>query len=177
MRKFLDALFVWSGKFAALFVLAIFVVMMATSIFRLVGWSTGGFEDVVGWLTAASAFLGLAHAFKHGEFVRVGLVLDALKPGPRRIAEVLSLSIAAAFTGYLAWSVGNYVYDSFQFGDMANGLIVIPIWIPQCSFVLGALMLFIAVIDELILVLGGRKPTYVLEVQARHARGDFSSDL
>jgi hypothetical protein len=32
-------------------------------------------------------------------------------------------------------------------------------------------------LDELILVLRGQVPTYVREVQERHARGDFSSDI
>ena len=50
-------------------------------------------------------------------------------------------------------------------------------WIPQLSFAIGSVLLLIAVLDELILVLRGHTPTYVREVQERHARGDFSSDV
>jgi len=32
-------------------------------------------------------------------------------------------------------------------------------------------------VDELILVLRGGRPTYVTAVEARHAQGDFSSDV
>ena len=60
---------------------------------------------------------------------------------------------------------------------MAGGLLVIPIWIPQLSFVVGALLFFVAVVDELVQVLRGAKPTYVRLVEERHARGDFSEDL
>jgi hypothetical protein len=60
---------------------------------------------------------------------------------------------------------------------MANGLIVVPLWIPQMSFVAGALLFFLAVVDELLLVLTGRRPTYVTAAEERHARGDFSEDL
>jgi hypothetical protein len=52
-----------------------------------------------------------------------------------------------------------------------------PLWIPQLSFALGSVLLWIALLDELILVLQGQTPTYVREVQERHARGDFSSDV
>ena len=39
------------------------------------------------------------------------------------------------------------------------------------------LLLLIAVLDELVIVLRGGKPTYVAAVEERHARGDFSSDV
>ena len=45
------------------------------------------------------------------------------------------------------------------------------------SFALGSILLLVAVVDELIIVLRGGKPTYVAAVEERHARGDFSSDV
>ena len=64
-----------------------------------------------------------------------------------------------------------------RLGDMSGGLLVVPIWIPQSSFVLGAWLLFIAVVDELQIVLRGGQPTYVAAVEARRARGDFSEEV
>ncbi|MBU3711891.1 MAG: TRAP transporter small permease, partial [Limnohabitans sp.] len=61
--------------------------------------------------------------------------------------------------------------------DIAQGLLPLPLWIPQLSFALGSVLLWVAMLDELILVLRGQVPTYVREVQERHARGDFSSDI
>ena len=60
---------------------------------------------------------------------------------------------------------------------MSNGLLVVPMWIPQLSFLLGAALLFIAMIDEWVIVFGGSRPTYVRAVEERHARGDFSEDV
>jgi TRAP-type C4-dicarboxylate transport system permease small subunit len=60
---------------------------------------------------------------------------------------------------------------------MANGLIAIPLWIPQSSFVIGALLLFVAVLDELVLVLRGGTPSYVTATEERHRRGDFTEDI
>jgi TRAP-type C4-dicarboxylate transport system permease small subunit len=177
MRRFLDFLYDAAGILAAFFVFVIFAVMIGTSVFRLIGWRTGGFEDIVSWLTAAAAFFGMAHTFKHGDFVRVGLLLDNLPAKARRAFEVITLVIGALFTGYLAWSVTSYVYESFKINDMAGGLIVIPIWIPQCSIVIGSTLFFVAMVDELILVLKGARPTYVTAVEERHAKGDFSEDV
>ena len=177
MRRFLDFLYDAAGALAAFFVFAIFAVMIGTSAFRQVGLRTGGFEDIVSWMTAAAAFFGMAHTFKHGDFVRVGLLLDNLPAGARRGFEVATLFIGSLFTGYLAWSTTSYVYESFTINDMAGGLIVIPIWIPQCSIVLGSILFFVAMVDELILVLMGARPSYVTAVEERHARGDFSEDV
>ena len=52
-----------------------------------------------------------------------------------------------------------------------------PMWIPQLSFLIGAWLFFIAVVDELVIVARGNRPTYVVAVEERHAKGDFSSDV
>ena len=177
MRRFLNFLYDAAGTLAAFFVFVIFAVMIGTSVFRQIGWRTGGFEDIVSWLTAAAAFFGMAHTFKHGDFVRVSLLLENLSAPARRAFEIGGLVIGSLFTGYLAWSVTSYVYESFTINDMAGGLIVIPIWIPQCSIVIGSILFFIAMVDELVLVALGARPTYVTAVEERHAKGDFSEDV
>jgi TRAP-type mannitol/chloroaromatic compound transport system permease small subunit len=99
MRRLLDGLFDAAGVLAAFFVFVIFAVMIGTSMFRVIGWRTGGFEDIVSWLTAAAAFFGMAHTFKHGDFVRVGLLLESLSPAKRRAFEIIGLVV-----GSLWWS-------------------------------------------------------------------------
>ncbi len=74
----------------------------------------------------------------------------------------------------MAWAVTKFVYQSWQFNEVAQGLIKLPIWIPQTSFVLGVLIFLVAIIDELILVLKNQKPTYQLAEEERPAKGDFS---
>ena len=78
--------------------------------------------------------------------IRIG---DAQRAALADVFEACSLAIAAVFVGYLAFSTCRFAYESWQFNDMANGLIAIPLWIPQVSFVIGALLLFLAVVDEL----------------------------
>ena len=177
MRRFLNLTYDAAGYLAAFFVFAIFAVMIAQTIMRELGLRTGGTDDIVAWMCAASAFLAMAETFKRGDFVRVGLMLDYLGPRMRHAFEIWSLAVAAAFCGYLAFWACRFTYESWQFNDMANGLIVIPMWIPQLSFVAGALVLCLAVVDELIIVLRGERPTYVTAVEERHARGDFSEDV
>lgn len=177
MRRALDRLYDAAGYLAAFFVFAIFAVMIASTAMRTLGMRTGGSDDVVSWLTAAAAFYALAHTFKHGDFVRVQLLLERAPPRARRVLEAAALTVATVFLGYLCWAVTTYVIDSWRFGDMAGGLVVIPIWIPQSSLVVGSALLFVAMVDELVRVLRGARPSYVTAVEQRHAQGDYSEDV
>ena len=129
------------------------------------------------WLTAAAAFLAMAHAFKHGDFVRVTLLLEKVSAPVRRVLEIVSLVIACFAVGYLAFWATRFTWESYEFNDMAGGMLAIAIWIPQTTFVAGSWLLFIAVLDEMVLVARGARPTYVTAVEERHAHGDFSSDI
>lgn len=177
MRRFLDRLYLAAGGLAASFIALIALLMVGQSVLREFGVRTGAVNDVVAWFCAAAAFFGMAHAFKHGDFVRVTLLLEKLPPPQRRVLEITSLLIGTVSVAYLAWWANKFTYDSYLFNEMAQGLLPIPIWIPQSSFALGSLLLFVAVVDELIIVLRGGKPTYVVAVEERHAKGDFSSDV
>ena len=177
MRRTLDAIYLAAGWLAALMVLAIMLLMVGQSVLREFRVATGAVNDIVSWCCAAAAFLAMAHAFKHGDFVRVTLLLDKLAPAPRRALETATLAIGVVATGYLAWSACLFTYESWEFNDVAQGLLPLPLWIPQLSFAFGAVLLWVAVLDELVIVLTGGVPTYVREVQERHARGDFSADV
>lgn len=177
MRHFLDRIYDVAAALAALCVLAICVLMIYASIGRELGWRVGTINDLVAWLTAAAAFLAMAKAFRNGDFVRVTLLLEAVGPAARRTLEVVSLAVAAVAIGYLAWWSAAFTYESWKFNDMANGLLVVPMWIPQTTFVIGAVLFFVAVVDECLNVLKGGTPTYVRLVEERHARGDFSEDM
>jgi TRAP-type C4-dicarboxylate transport system permease small subunit len=173
-RRALDTLYEISGALAALCLAAICVVMLAQSFGREIGFLVRGADDITAWLTAASAFLALGHTFRHGELVRVGLWLDKLKGERRRRAEILALSMTALFVAYMLWAASKFVYESWTFNEVAQGLIKIPIWIPQLSFVIGVLIFFIAVVDEWVVVVRGDKPSYQIAEEARRAAGDFS---
>ncbi len=177
MRKTLDFLFLLAGRLAALCVLAIAVLMVGQSILREFGVQTGATNDVVAWLCAASAFLAMSHAFKHGDFVRVTLLLERLSPAMRQRVEAACLGVGTVAIGYLAFWATRFTWESWEFNDMANGLLAIPLWIPQTTFVLGSWLFLLAMVDELVIVLRGQRPSFVVAVEERHAHGDFSSDV
>jgi len=177
LRRFLNRLYAASGALAAVCLASIAAVMLAQAGMREFGMLFRGADDIVGWLCAAAAFLALGHTFRRGELVRVGLVIEHLPPRARRQVALAALAITVLFVGYMAYAVLRFVYESWEFKEVAQGLIQIPIWIPQMSFVLGVLVLLVAVLDEFVILARGGKPAYEAAEEERRARKDFSETL
>jgi TRAP-type C4-dicarboxylate transport system permease small subunit len=177
LRRFLDRLYAASGALAAACLAAIAVVMLLQAALREFGTLFRGADDIVAWLCAASAFLALAYTFRHGELVRVGLLIERLPVQVRRPLEIGTLALAVLIVGYILYAAARFVYESWQFEEVAQGLIQIPIWIPQLSFVAGALIFFIAVLDEFLVLVRGGRPAYQAAEDARRMGHDLTETV
>src|SRR3954451_21445713 len=160
VRRALDLLYLGAGYLAGAFLVLIFAIMMVMSVGRQFALNIPAGDDFASWCMAAMAFLGLAHTFKRGEMIRVGLLLEKLHGRPKQIAEIVALGIAAAFVLYFTRHAIQMTYDSWRFNDQATGVLAVPLWIPQLGFSGGLVILSIALIDELVNVVRGNRPSY-----------------
>src|SRR5436190_23371985 len=101
LRRLLDGLYLFSGYAAGGFMVAIFAIMMVMSVGRQFALNIPAGDDFASWCMAAMAFLGLAHTFKRGEMIRVGLLLERLHGRTMQIAEIMARGIATAFILYV----------------------------------------------------------------------------
>ena len=160
IRRFLDALYLISGWLSGISLVAIFLLMMFMSIGREIDFNIPSGDDFASWALVGMAFFGLAHTFKRGEMIRVGLLIERLHGRSRQVAELVSLTVAAAFIGYFTWQTGRLAHDSWRFDDMSTGVVSVPLWIPQLAMVIGLGILLIALLDEFVIVARGGRPTY-----------------
>ncbi|NWG22834.1 MAG: TRAP transporter small permease [Pseudorhodoplanes sp.] len=160
LRTILDRLYLLSGIAAGGFLVVIFILMMVLSAGRPLGINIPAGDDFVSWCMAATSFLGLAHTFRHGEMIRVGLLIDRLSGRTRHLVELAALVIGTFFVGFFAWYAVKMTYESYLFNDMSQGIVAIPLWIPQLGYSGGLVILLIAFVDELLHVLRGGKPRY-----------------
>lgn len=160
LRKVLDGLYLGAGWLAGFFMVAIFVLMMALSIGREINFNIPAGDDFVSWCMAAMAFLGLAHTFRHGEMIRVGLLIDHIEGRKRWFIEIVCLLIGVAFIGFFAFYTVKMNWESWKFNDMSSGVVAVPLWIPQLGYAGGLVILLIAFVDELIHVAMGGDPRY-----------------
>jgi len=160
LRKILDGLYLGAGWLAGAFMVAIFVLMMSLSIGREINMNIPAGDDFASWCMAAMAFLGLAHTFRHGEMIRVGLLIDRIEGRPRWYIEMFCLIVGCGFVGFFAYYAVQMNWQSWKFNDMSTGVVVVPLWIPQLGYAGGLVILLIAFVDELIHVAMGGEPRY-----------------
>jgi TRAP-type C4-dicarboxylate transport system permease small subunit len=160
LRSFLDGLYRLAGCLAGGFLILIFLLMMGLSLGREINFNIPAGDDFTSWCMAAMAFLGLAHTFKSGEMIRVGLLIDRFHGRTRWWFEMFSLVLGLSFVGFFAWHAVWLTFDSYRFNDMAQGVLAVPLWIPQLGYSTGLVILFIAFVDEFVHVARGGAPRY-----------------
>jgi TRAP-type C4-dicarboxylate transport system permease small subunit len=155
VRRALDALYRFSGAVAACCLALIACLVLAQIVGRMAGVLVPGADDLASYALVATSFLALAYTLKAGGHIRVALLLRRLWPRPRRLAEVGALAIGTAITLYFVWFTIELAWLSWRFGDMSQGVLPIPLWLPQSVMAAGLIVFAVALIDELVLVLNG----------------------
>jgi TRAP-type C4-dicarboxylate transport system permease small subunit len=117
-------------------------------------------DEICGNLLAAASFLALAGTLKAGAHIRVTLMLSALNETRRRILEIWAFGSAAGASAYGTWQLFDFAWVSFRFNEVSNGVIKVPLFIPQAVMAAGALMLTVALLDEFVTVLRSGRPTF-----------------
>ncbi len=172
MRRFLDGLYTAAAWLAAVCMLGVLGMVLTSIVTRQIGVHVPGTDAYAGYLMAASGFLAMAHTLKHNEHIRVTLLVHALRGGARRAIELWSLAVAVFLSGALAWYAVRLVAQSREFNDISTGNDATPLWLPQLSFAIGALVLLIAFVDELVLELRGRSHEVAATVDGEPLRNE-----
>ena len=157
MRRLLDGLYDGAAALAALFMVALLVMVLLSVVGRQLHFHLPGTDAYAGYMMAAAGFLALAHTLKRGEHIRVTLLLTWLQGGARRGLELWALAAASALALLSAWYACRLSWQSYVFHDISTGNDATPLWLPQLSMAAGTAILAIAFVDELVLELQGRR--------------------
>lgn len=167
MRKGLDWLYTGSGILAGVFLVLIAALSLAQICGRLLGFAAYSFDDFAGFCMAASSFLGLAHTYRRNEHIRVALVVDRFSGNTRRVLEALCLTASTFLIGFFAWYAIDMAWTSYEINDVSQGLVSVPLCVPQGGMALGLAIMSIALLDDLVAVLAGGTPSYLVAEQSK----------
>ena len=157
MRKFLDSLYDSAAALAALFMVGLLVMVLLSVLGRQFNFHVRGTDAYAGYLMAGAGFLSMAHTLKRGEHIRVTLLLSKLAGGAKRGLEIWSLAAGSALAGLFAWYSIKLAVNSYQFNDMSTSNDATPLWIPQIAMAVGALIMLVALIDDLVMEVRGKR--------------------
>ncbi|HBQ22432.1 MAG: TRAP transporter small permease [SAR116 cluster bacterium] len=157
----LDRIFQACGALSAFFLVGICVLVLAQIIARLMGAMIPSADEFAGYCLSASSFLALGYALRCDAHIRVKIVLDRLGHQWRRPIEMCVVLAGFAISSLLTYSTIEMVHFSIVFNDMTQGLIPIPLWIPQMGMLLGVTMLSFAFLLDAITLWRGGTPSYM----------------
>lgn len=161
MRAALDRIYTGAGFVAGVCIVLITAMILAQIVGRWFGVIIPSTEDFSGYLLAAASFLALAYTFRQGGHIRVTLLLHLVSTRLQFRAMVAVLALFVVIVGFGAYQLCYLVYESWEFEELSQGYIAIPLWIVQVPVALGALLFFVALVDDLWLALSGRAPAFV----------------
>lgn len=158
MRHFLDRIYLAAAWVSAFTILAIAILVSAQIILnfstRVLGLplpsTIPSYADFSGFMLAAATFLAMPYTFRSGGHIKVTLLIARLPKKGRLVAEILALGVAIVMTLFAVYFIWVLVAESIHYNDQSNGIIAVPLWIPQLSMGIGMSLLGVAVIDSLI---------------------------
>ena len=92
--RLLDRFYLWCGYAAAVLLLTLALLIIASIVSRLAGAYVPGLTEYAGYAMAGASFLALAHTLRAGGHIRVGILLNAVGAG----------SGAGSSSGAWAWA-------------------------------------------------------------------------
>lgn len=158
MRAALNLLYRSTGALAALGLVATLVFVATGIVSRPLGVYLRGTDAYAGYSMAACGFLALAYTYKHGEHIRVNLLLERLRPAMRARVEWCALVAGAVVAAALARYSVKMLWLSHEYGDVSQGIDATPLWLPQTLMVVGTITFLVALLDDLVMRTLGREP-------------------
>jgi TRAP-type C4-dicarboxylate transport system permease small subunit len=168
MRKLLNQLYSAAEFLAAVCMVGVLLAVLTSILSRQLEFHVSGLDAYAGYFMASAGFLALASTLRHGEHIRVTLILNALAPAGKRRLDIAALAVGVAIAVSLAVFSTKLVIDSYTFNDISTSNDATPLWIPQLGMAVGTILLLIAFIDLFVGRIRGEESGMDAEEQQRH---------
>lgn len=145
------------GVLAALFLCLIAIIVTGQIVVRAFGGIIPSSDDYAAWAMASSIFFALPYAMLHGDHIRVSLVIQLMPKRFHKAYELVATTLALLLSAWCSKQAVTFVYDSFAYNELAQGMVPVPIWIPQIGMPIGLCMLTLMFARRLVLCVLNRK--------------------
>jgi TRAP-type C4-dicarboxylate transport system permease small subunit len=139
MTSVLDKFYRFLMGLSCLSMVTAFGAIMLGVIARELHWDIQGLDAYAGYAIAATLFLALPGTLKHGDHIRVTLLMQRLSPRAQNWLEYWCLGAASVLSVYVAWFSCRLVWVSFFTHDVSPSADASPLWIPQLGMALGCI--------------------------------------
>jgi TRAP-type C4-dicarboxylate transport system permease small subunit len=154
----LDRLAWGLARVAAALGAGVVVLMMAVVIYSVInryilGTPVTWTDEFSGYLVVALVMLGAAEALRRGDHISVDLITARFGPGHRRLVDAWGNLLVLAVAVSLLISGTATIRYSVDFDIFSEGYLEVPMWIPQSFLMLGAGLLALVALANLLRLL------------------------
>jgi TRAP-type C4-dicarboxylate transport system permease small subunit len=157
VRRLLEALYDGAAALAAVFMIGLLAMVLASIAGRQLHFHLPGTDAYAGYMMAAAGFLALAHTLKRGEHIRVTLLIAHLKGAQHRALELWALGASSLLAALAAFYSVRLAWQSYAFHDISTASDATPLWLPQVAMAAGTLVMTVAFVDEWVLEWRGQR--------------------
>ena len=116
----------------------------------LFGTSTYSMDEYVGYAVGAMTFLALAHTFRSGQHIRVGLLTSRLRGRAAVAVEALCILFTFGIGVFLARFVWRMLARDFSRGSVSSTLNETPLWFIDAAIFVGLVLFLIQLVASLV---------------------------
>ena len=117
-------------------------------------------NEIGGYLLAAASFFALGGRSRPARISASHWCWRRWANGCAATSKCGRFGFAAAASAYMTGHLANFAWISLRFHEVSPGVIRVPLAYPQAAMAIGALILTIALVDELFIVVSRGRPSF-----------------
>jgi len=104
---------------------------------KLFGFSLQGVDEIGGYILAILGAVGFSYTMLRRAHTRIDIFVVRFGQGTQRVLNVLAVLSMAVFAVFMAWRGGAALFETLEYGSIANSPLATPLWIPQSIWFAG----------------------------------------
>ena len=159
-EKYLDGLVRLGGALSAVLIMLILALTIVSVVCRYVlGQALLGSDEATGYLVVATVMFGTAEALRRGDHIGIDVLIDLVPDRVRAWLGILAHLAVLVFSGVMLASAWRAVTFSLRFEAYSTGALELPLWIPQSTMLIGAVLLGLVALTRLLGMALRKKPS------------------
>lgn len=156
-EKYLEGLVKLGGVISAVLIMLILALTVVSVICRyIIGQALLGSDEATGFLVVATVMFGAAEALRRGDHIGIDVLTDLASERVRFCLGILAHIAVLVFSGVMLASAWRAVTFSLRFEAYSIGALEMPLWIPQSTMLIGAVLLGLVALSRIIMIALGK---------------------
>jgi TRAP-type C4-dicarboxylate transport system permease small subunit len=98
-------------------------------------------QETSGYIFMWTMLAGSAYTLMQGKHVRIDLIIEHLPKKVQLVLDMLTSLAGVGFCAVVAWQAWEMTWSSLRLGKVSTTLLRVPMWLPQCSLLIGFVLL------------------------------------